>query len=341
MATKEQEAGRAPGDTTGSANSSPGGKSSGSASGNNNNPFGGNLFSIVGKRTGLLTPTGGLTQFTGQQLKDLIHGNASRRGDTTPNVPSDPVTGKTYIDPNTGLPVGQVPQGQLTIGGPARTTPADAYTNTAETMAQQHPDQTPAGSLNLARAINSQSYYDNASRQYNARGLNGFLTRNANVLGFGYEQPDLSRPQTYAEGSPQIGLNPGDLVGSLASLGTGIPGLGFLGGQAWKATGQPDPVLTGGLSYDPQTGALATPPSAGTSTQVARATGGAGGAGGTTLPSATPAATLASTASTPLQAQPAAASSASPGFQAFGQKTGNTIISGGNTIAPAWPWNTL
>jgi hypothetical protein len=197
------------------------------------------------------------------------------------------------------------------------------------------------GTTALGNATNANTYFDNAQRQYNAPGLNGFAIRNADILGLGYERPTYTRPQSYAEGSPQLGLNPGALVGGLASLGTGFPGLGTLGGLAWDATGAPDPILTGGPSYSPTTGQLATPPGA-PAAPSARATGVGGGSGAAPLTSATPSATSASS-STPVQAPPAPAAptSSGSGFTATGQRSpsGGTIISGGSTIA--WPWNTV
>lgn len=252
----------------------------------------------------------------------------------------DPATiqkqqGRVVLDPITGNPIGTMPEGQLTIGGPARAYPENSDTNTAQALAAH--GLAPAGSTELGNAINSQHYYTDAMKKQNEPGFGGWARRNLSLMGLEQAPVRLDQPATYAEGSPQLGLNPPGLIGGLAGGALGFPGLGPAAGAAFTAAGGRDLVLSGGQAFDPQTGQPAAPPAARSLPPGFRASGAAGGQ----VPSSTPSATVPSGASQPVQQTPAASSGtpqqAAGPAPAYGQKSGGTIITGSNTVA--WPWS--
>lgn len=257
------------------------------------------------------------------------------------NIPGvDPATiqqqgGRVVLDPVTGEPIGTMPEGQLTIGGPARAYPENSDTNTAQALAAH--GLAPAGSTELGNAINSQHYYTDAMKKQNEPGFGGWARRNLSLMGLEQAPVRLDQPATYAEGTPHLGLNPPGLIGGLAGGALGFPGLGPAAGAAFTAAGGRDLVLSGGQAFDPQTGQPAAPPASRSLPPGFRASG----ANGAQVPSSTPSATVPSGASQPVQQTPAA----SPGTSqqtggpapAYGQKSGGTIITGSNTVA--WPWS--
>lgn len=265
-------------------------------------------------------------------------GRPTAGGSGAANVPGvDPAViqkqqGRVVLDPVTLEPIGVLPPGQQTIGGPARAN--QPYTNTAQSLAQQ--GSAPAGSAELGNAINAQHYYNEAMKKQNEPGFGGWARRNLSFMGLEQAPVQLDQPATYAGGSPQLGLNPPGLIGGLAGLGTGFPGLGPAAGAAFTALGGRDVVLSGPQAFDPQTGQPAAPPAARTLPPGFRATGATGGGPGSNpVPSSTPSGTVPSSASQPVQQTPAAQNGGSQ--PAYGQKSGGTIITGSNTVA--WPWS--
>jgi hypothetical protein len=262
-----------------------------------------------------------------------------------PGAPPAVPNQRVYIDPYTLEPYGTMPQGQMTIGGPARAYPENQDTNLSQSMAQS--GTVAPGSIEAARALQAQHYYEMASKEQNAPGLGGFLKRNMNMMGFEQAPVQLDQPATYAGGSTQLGLNPAGLAGGVAGAATGLPMVGTLAGAAYTGLGGRDLIMTGPDAFSPTTGQPAPTFTSERSLPPGfRATGGTTGpvnSGAISAPSSTPSATLPSTASQPVQNSPAQQqqNTGQTGLSAVGQQApgGRTVISGSNSVS--WPWSTI
>lgn len=84
--------------------------------------------------------------------------------------------------------------------------------------------------------------YNKAVREYDNP---GFIDRITDFLGVGPARPQVGEPSTYAGGTTHTGVNPAGIAGNLASLATGIPGLGMLLGKGYHMIGGDDLVVGG------------------------------------------------------------------------------------------------
>lgn len=288
--------------------------------------------------------------FTGDDLKSLI-GNTGRPngagvGPVDPNAPT--IARPTGVPEAPGIPGVNKPTmgtgGYIDASG--NVTPGNQYPSYKGPGGTTNPDTSLSpGQFGLS-ADETQKYTDAKSAYANDR---SFLDRAIDTIspfGFHNVNPQINQPAGYADSTYHTGVNPAGFLGNVASIASGVPGLGTLFGSAYSATGAEDLVLGGSGS-----GFSTSYPGGGpgyNSSQIGGGFGGgtpgaagsgqpgSGGSGASGLVSATPSAT-ASTASTPLQAQPANPSSGSS-VNATGQQSqgGGTIISGSNSVA--WPW---
>lgn len=96
-----------------------------------------------------------------------------------------------------------------------------------------------------------ESAFQSASAAYKSRTLGDrILSGLEGIVGFGDVQPSLTDSASYSMGTYHSGFNPGAVLGGLAGLGFGVPGLGMLGGLAYHAFGGTD-VVTGGAGAPP------------------------------------------------------------------------------------------
>ena len=334
----------------------------GPATGNKGGPTGGGSGSAGGQKQGQrpmqidplgkvgLVPQNAPNPFTTGGGFDL-HQKGASIGGTGPagapptNVPGvDPNViqqqgGRVVLDPATAQPLGTPdPYGPAMLGGPMGAPVTQDALNSQQAIGMARAGLAPPGSEQLGNAVNARGFYNDAMRKQNEGGIGGWLARNASFMGLEQAPVNLDQPQSYAGGSPQLGLNPPGLMGTIAGGFMGFPGLGTAMGAAYTGFGGKDAILSGPQAYSPYSGQPVNsqprnlPPGF-------RASDGSG-AGGGSVPSSTPGATLQSSASQPVQAPPAAAPQSSWPFAAGQQGAGGrTVISGANTVA--WPWNSL
>lgn len=243
---------------------------------------------------------------------------------------------RVVLDPSTAQPIGTPdPYGPAMLGGPMGASVTQEALNSQQAIGMARAGLAPAGSEALGNALNARGYYNDAMRKQNESGIGGWLARNASLMGFEQAPVNLDQPQSYAGGSPQLGLNPPGLFGGIVGGFAGFPGLGTAAGAAYSAFGGKDAILSGPQAYSPYSGEPVN-------SQPSNLPSGFKATGGS-IPSSTPSATVGSPASQPLQSSPAAQSQGQgqSGFSASGQQNqgGRTVISGANTVA--WPWNSI